>query len=132
MLGGGNPVGGANPAGVGQALNYIGNLVYAYSGDVTLPGDLANEATMLQFETGPELMRGNITWGSDTVGGNDTRINVSLNSERIFICRYAAGDDESNDQPLDVIIPPYSKVLVTMAGEVSVTATLLFTGELHA
>jgi hypothetical protein len=132
MLGGGNPVGGANPAGVGQALNYIGKLVYAYSGDVTLPGDLANEATMLQFETGPELMRGNITWGSDTVGGNDTRINVSLNSERIFICRYAAGDDESNDQPLDVIIPPYSKVLVTMAGEVSVTATLLFTGELHA
>jgi len=132
MLGGGNPVGGANPAGVGQTLNYVGNLVYAYSGDVTLPGDLGNEATMLSFTTGNEIMRGNITWGSDTVGGNDTRININLNSERIFICRYSSGANESNDQPLDVIIPPFTKVLVTMAGEVSVVATLLFTGEIHA
>tara|TARA_R100001594_G_scaffold89023_1_gene123377 strand:- start:52 stop:450 length:399 start_codon:yes stop_codon:yes gene_type:complete len=132
MLGSGNPVGGANPAGVGQTLNYVGNLVYAYSGDVTLPGDLANEATMLSFTTGNEIMRGNITWGSDTVGGNDTRINVNMNSERIFICRYAAGDDESNDQPLDIIIPPFTKLEVKMAGEVAVVATLLFTGEIHA
>jgi hypothetical protein len=132
MLGGGNPVGGANPAGTGTNLNHIGELVYAYSGDVTLPGDLVNLATMLEFETGSQLIRGNISWGSDTVGGNDTRVNISMNSERIFVCRYSSGADESNDQPLNIVIPPFSKVLVTMAGEVSVTATVLFTGELHA
>ena len=132
MLGGGNPVGGANPAGTGTNLNHIGELVYAYSGDVTLTGDLVNLATMLEFETGSQLIRGNISWGSDTVGGNDTRVNISMNSERIFVCRYSSGADESNDQPLNIVIPPFSKVLVTMAGEVSVTATVLFTGELHA
>ena len=29
LVGGGNP---ANPVGIGQALNYIGNHAYAYSG----------------------------------------------------------------------------------------------------
>ena len=110
MLGGGNPVGGANPAGTGTNLNHIGELVYAYSGDVTLPGDLVNLATMLEFETGSQLIRGNISWGSDTVGGNDTRVNISMNSERIFVCRYSSGADESNDQPLNIVIPPFTEV----------------------
>ena len=125
-------LGASNPVGVGQSLNYIGKLAYAYSGDVTLQANLNVPTTMLQFETGSELIRGNVTWGSDTVGGNDTRLNVSINSERIFLCRYGNGADESNDQPLEIIIPPYSKVLITLGAEVSVTGTVMFTGELHA
>ena len=125
-------LGASNPVGVGKTLNYIGKLVYAYSGDVTLVANLNVPTTMLEFETGSELIRGNITWGSDTVGGNDTRVNVSINSERVFICRYNDGENESNDQPLDIIIPPYSKVLITIGAEVSVTATASFTGEQHA
>ena len=41
--GGGAPnVAGSNPAGVGSSLNYVGNLVYAYSGDITLNASLPN------------------------------------------------------------------------------------------
>jgi len=131
--GGGAPnVAGSNPAGVGSSINYVGTLCYAYSGDVNVAASLGNPTTMLEFETGSELIRGNITWGSDTVGGNDTRVNVSLNSERIFICRYASGEAESNDQPLNVIIPPFTKVLITIGAEGAVTATVTFTGEIHA
>ena len=131
MLGGGNPVGGANPAGVGQTLNHVGNLVYAYSGDVTLNASLPNPTTLLEFTTGNEIIKGNLSWGSDTVGGNDTRVNVIFNSERIFICRYDNGENESNDQPLEIIIPPFTKVEVSIGAEVSVIATVTFTGEVH-
>ena len=31
MLGGGNPVGSSNPAGVGSSINYVGKHAYAYS-----------------------------------------------------------------------------------------------------
>ena len=131
--GGGAPnVAGSNPAGVGTSLNYVGNLVYAYSGDVTIAASLANPTTLLEFTTGAEIISGNVSWGSDIVGGNDTRVNISINSERIFICRYSSGESESNDQPLNIIIPPFSKILIAIGAEVSVTATALFTGEIHA
>ena len=131
VTGAGNTAG-SNPAGTGSSLNYISNLVYAYSGDVTLNASLPNPTTLLEFTTGAEIISGNVNWGSDTVGGNDTRVNISMNDERIFICRYAGGDDESNDQPLNIIIPPFTKVLIAIGAEVSVTATASFTGEIHA
>ena len=46
MLGGGNPVSGANPSGTGTILNYIGSHAYAYSGDVSVDG---NATTMLKM-----------------------------------------------------------------------------------
>ena len=131
--GGGAPnVAGSNPAGVGSSLNYVGNLVYAYSGDITLNASLPNPTTLLEFTTGAELISGNVSWGSDTVGGNDTRVNISINGERFFICRYGNGEHESNDQPLNIVIPPFSTILIAIGAEVSVTATALFTGEIHA
>jgi hypothetical protein len=130
--GGAGNVAGSNPAGVGTSLNYVGNLVYAYSGDVTLNASLANPTTLLEFTTGAELIFGNVSWGSDVVGGNDTRVNISINNQRIFICRYSNGENESNDQPLNIIIPPFSKILIAIGSEVSETATAIFTGEIHA
>ena len=53
--GGAGNVAGSNPAGVGSNLNYVGNLVYAYSGDITLNANLPNPTTLLEFTTGAEL-----------------------------------------------------------------------------
>ena len=41
MLGGGNPIGGANPAGVGSTLNYIGNHAYGASGSIDVDNNLS-------------------------------------------------------------------------------------------
>ena len=121
----------ASTASVGLGINYAAEWVYAYSGDVTLAADLNNPTTMLEFTTGSGIIIGKIGWGSDTVGGNDTRVNISMNGERIFICRYAAGQYESNDQPLNVVIPPFTTVLVAIGAEVSVTGTAILTGRVY-
>ena len=34
-------------------------------------------------------------------------VNISINGERFFICRYGNGEHESNDQPLNIVIPPF-------------------------
>ena len=56
--GGGAPnVAGSNPAGTGTSLNYIGDHVYAYSGTFQ---SLNATATMLQFTTGSEYIKGQL------------------------------------------------------------------------
>ena len=48
MLGGGNPVGGQNPAGIGSSLNYIGKHAYLYTGAVNINNV---ETNLAEFDT---------------------------------------------------------------------------------
>ena len=56
MLGGSNPVSGANPAGIGQTLNYLraGDRSYAYAHSGLVDVD-NNETVLAEFTTGSEI-----------------------------------------------------------------------------
>ena len=85
MLGGGNPVGGQNPVGVGSVLNYIGNFAYAYSGSVSVSStDFNNPDILLSFTTGREsLSRVNLSFGGEETT-DDTIYYVRLNNELVL------------------------------------------------
>ena len=73
MLGGGNPVSGANPSGTGTILNYIGSHAYAYSGDVSVDG---NATTMLKMQTQNSYAVGTIQVGSTESGNDDIALGL--------------------------------------------------------
>ena len=111
MLGGGNPVGGANPAGVGQALNYVGNKVYAYSGEV----ECNNVATtLLDFNTGAEAIAGVFQLYYDEIAGEDFAYKISMDSQLIVGYQVSGTDIMAQAYPgIDLIIPPFTRVIIT-------------------
>ena len=112
MLSGGNPTGGANPAGTGSSLNYIGNHAYAYSGVIGSTGSVAN---LLDFTTGAEYIYVKtclFAIASDTSSGVDYRFEVLINSEIIskqFLTNPHSGRMPSDSDNMYLIIPPFSR-----------------------
>ncbi len=136
MLGGGNPVGGANPAGIGQSVNYIGNHAYAYSGTVTSSGGQSNPTdTALKFETGSAYINATIAWGNtQTSSTADNMFEINMDSQTVFEVKFREGGDSNHTNPknLHLIIPPYTKfeVLIgTSADPHDFTVTLV--GEVY-
>jgi|TARA_Y100000401_G_C8284523_1_gene205331 hypothetical protein len=134
--GGGSPnVAGANPAGVGTSLNYVGNRVYAYSGQLD---DVSSYTTGLKFSTGSETIHGMLQFDSmiqisNIASGDVAVFKVLINSEAISISKLDGGQE---DMPatieLPVIIPPYTNVDIQYKGSADSTdfATFLrFTGK---
>ena len=116
MLGGGNPVGGANPTGIGKTINYIGEHAYAYSGEVIVNNGIE---TMLEFETGNAYIMAKFSYGVDrnAVLGADKEIGftISMDSQKVmqivtYLNRsYSVLDFDNN---YSVLIPPYTKVKI--------------------
>ena len=77
MLGGGNPVSGANPSGTGTILNYIGKHAYAYSGNVSVDG---NHTTMVKMSTQNSYVVGTLQVGSSESGNDDIELILLLNN----------------------------------------------------
>jgi len=112
MLSGGNPTGGANPAGTGSSLNYIGNHAYAYSGVI---GSTSSVANLLDFTTGAEYIYVKtclFALAADAQSGVDYRFEVLINSEIIskqFLTGPQAGRQPADSDNLYLIIPPFSR-----------------------
>ena len=135
MLGGGNPVSGANPAGTGSVLNYIGNRVYAYGGQ--LP-NVSSYTTGLKFDTGPELIVGKLQFDSmcsisNLAGGDNCLFKVSINNEPVSITKM---DGAQEDMPAVVDIPlvlaPFTQVKIEYQGSTDsadFTTFMRFTGK---
>jgi len=135
MLGGGNPVGGANPAGTGSVLNYIGNRVYAYSGQLD---DVDAYTTGLKFSTGPEIVHGMLQFDSmvqisNIASGDVAAFKVLINNEAISITKLDGGQE---DMPATIEIPiilaSFTKVEIQYIGTANSSdfATFLrFTGK---
>ena len=130
MLGGGNPVGGNNPAGIGKTLQYIGNKAYAYSGEIGVDN---NATTLLEFETGNSNFIGFLAIQNGSGSGDDMRYLLTFNGERV--CHIYSGTSDVFNQfqfPVDIIIPAYTSVLLTAQNIVSGTErahTVTLTGE---
>jgi len=111
MLGGGNPTGGSNPAGLSKSINYIGKLCYAYSGIIDTNN---NDTTFLDTTTGAETLQVIIDFGRNDVDGAECEFIVSINSEDTFGIALGQGSSvigNYNNQ-LNLIIAPFSRVII--------------------
>jgi len=120
MLGGGNPVAGSNPVGIGQNVDYIRTekktLVYAYSGAVLTNNDTQ---TALKFNTGSNALEVKIrlTGGFAFMDANKkVRLGIDINGQEISNNAHSfnssAGFNDMDD--IDIIIAPFSEVEVSI------------------
>jgi len=142
MLGGGNPVSGANPAGTSSSLNFIGNHVYAQSGSFP---DSQTQATMLNFVNGNQYIVGSFTfYGSNhTAQSGGSITSGDVNNFQILIDDQAVGvvkTETSNENSPSVLvipflIPPQANIkvkVVAAANEAAFSTQITFVGEVYA
>jgi len=112
MLGGGNPVSGNNPAGTGSSINYVGKHAYANSGAITVENSADAGTTLLQFTLGNSYIVADIHIFNNQASALDDFIHVIIDGELIVKARYQNANELHQDQPLRVLIPPYSNFSV--------------------
>ena len=141
MLGGGNPVGGANPAGIGTTVNYIRHpsktLVYGYSGILTVTG--TDDIVGLRFTTGNEAIDGKVMvqYMDDAADGDDSLLKINMDGQRVMGALVGAAFGQANpalgpENWMPIIIPPYTKVEIVfkmLSGGGSIKLGVSFTGE---
>jgi hypothetical protein len=137
--GGGAPhtSGGANPAGTGSVLNYVGDHVYAYSGAFSAT---TSAQTTLEFTTGSEYIVGHITTNGaiqfSSTNGLKSAFQISINGEVVAITQVDNQTDHSPGPPtVKVVLPPYTTVKVEVDSDdtnASVFTTTMFTGRVYA
>tara|TARA_Y100001938_G_scaffold25918_1_gene34651 strand:- start:387 stop:818 length:432 start_codon:yes stop_codon:yes gene_type:complete len=121
MLGGGpsgagNPVAGANPTGIGNTINYVGNLVYGYSGMLAVSS--GNDATLLKFTTGSELIKCKVEFTFDydqLVNGKFFGVEIKLDGQTVLKPRAeqrisGSGHGTNLISKIDLVIAPHTKV----------------------
>jgi len=128
MLGGGNPVAGASPAGIGQRLNYIGEHAYATSG--MIPGSTSSNTTYLEFETGNGYIVGELQQGSTNETTRKT-VFVSYDSQTVIQMDVDNAYPFPNDYKL--LIPPHTKVKIELrlGGDDGMSSWFTFRGRAY-
>ena len=128
IAGAGNPVGGSNPAGAGKGINYIGDHVYANSGEITVTGSLTE---MLAFSTGTnQYIVAEIQMASEGASGNDFFLEMKLN-DQIIMSSFMSSDTTpypTGPRPINVLIPgdsTFSFALLADSGSRVWTVTLV-------
>jgi len=115
-------------AGAGKELNYVGNHAYAYSGAISIDVGSSADHTMLNFTSGAHVIRGFISWFSEATTTADEFIVIKLNGVIIVQSAYSHAYYSSGDQPIEIIIPPYTNVECLFGSHSATTATLQLTG----
>ena len=109
MLGGGNPVGGSNPAGTGSTLNYVGNHAYAHSGAIAVNN---SDVVLLEFDVAAnQYIVAKITVGSKAGTGDDLSYSVFVDGELVYGA-YDALVNMNTQNALNILLPPQSKIRV--------------------
>ena len=101
----------ASIASTGKGIRYIGDYAYAYSGVITSAGAGSADTTYLLFTTGSGLIVGQIRI-SNADSGNGERFGQILLNDIVVIDLKSdtAPDWSSSVYPLDIIIPPFTKL----------------------
>jgi len=134
LIVGGGQSGFGSFTGGAQALEIAGDFAYAYSGSVNTAGQNV-DVTVLEFTTGNYLFVGGIYFTKDNDDGDDLKCKVYLNESLIIAFVEEFSSNSRNNWAMPIIIPPYTKVKVTMANMTS-PATVrpvfaVITGELQ-
>ena len=97
-------------AGAGLGLNYVGNHVYAYSGEVSVNN---TETSLLLFTTGNETIVGRMRPCYLASGGDDYEFRIKFNDILIAYTKTKSEADILAQKYFEIIIPPYTQVEVT-------------------
>ncbi len=107
MLGGGNPVGGANPAGVGSTLNYIGNHAYGASGSIDVDN---NVTTLMNFNTSNAYVIAEFHFVRFDSGEDDIQFVIEQNGEDIAAVETHSAQYRYNQ--IKILLEPFSKYII--------------------
>lgn len=129
--GAGNPTGGSF-TGPAETLEIIGDHAYAYSGDVTVAAASSATTTMLDFQTGNFYLVGTFSFTGQNTGSNDEYLSIALNNNAVFRGRYPSGTTRISEQPVDLILPPYTQVTVKLGVQTTpASMTFALTGRIY-
>jgi len=125
--GGSGNIAGGNPSGTGSTLNYIGDHVFLYSGVI---GVASSETTIFQCDVSSNqyiVAKLQIFLGVAT--NEDFTYKIKVNDEIImqYTLQQTSTELYTSDEPLYLILSPYSRLTVTGVGSGSTrdhTATL--------
>jgi len=109
--GGAGNTAGSNPSGTGSGLNYIGDHAYAYSG---LVATSATPTNCLEFTTGNSYLVATFQpfyLGDST---NNIRWDVIFDSQIVAGSEVSSSRDSSPYEEINLIIPPYTHVEISM------------------
>jgi len=115
MLGGGNPVGGANPSGTSSNLQYIGDHVFVTSGSVSVP--TAETALIDSTTAGNSYILADIQLACLDKVSDDFDLKIKINGEVVYGLQI---DNTGYQQflygmsPIQLVIPPQSRIEVTL------------------
>jgi len=99
----------ASTVSTGFGVRYIGNWAYAYSGAVNVKQPASD---MLNFTSGTGLIKTKIQFGRADGTGDDIFFLVAFND--IDIIGYTSDELRKLDwPPINILIPPLTKVIVT-------------------
>jgi hypothetical protein len=133
MLGGGNPVGGNNPGGIGQTLHYVGNFAYGYSGTVSVNN---NETSLLKFSTGATVITAEVlmNYAEDAAFTEDYVFKIKVDGDIIMMFLYDGAKLDNPPQPIPLIVAPFAEVEVTAINITNTnarTVAAMVTGKVH-
>jgi len=129
MLGGGNPVGGSNPTGIGSILNYVGNHVYAYSGPVDVP---TSETTLIDFVTGNNYIVAKFQPAFISNTSDDTQFDVKINGELITRIHITSATATTPYEEIELIIGANTRVEITCtSANTTRTCAAMLTGRVY-
>jgi len=103
-------------ASTGLSLNIIGKHAYGYSGAVGTTAGSSADTTALSFTTGNYYFVGKLSAQSDETGAGNRFLAVSLNGLNIILLTWdlQGASTELLDQPIPMIIPPFTETVVAV------------------
>jgi len=101
----------ASVAGTGKGLRYIGNWVYAYSGQVSVDN---TENNLLDFTTGSGLIFAKVQFNMVDNDADAYRYIIYFNDQKIQAwVNKGAVNDVHPDSYIQLVIPPFTRVKCT-------------------
>ena len=113
-IGGGPPVGstGGTFTGPAEALELYGDFAAAFSGVIAVDNNLA---TVIKFTSGNYIFVGGAQFFKDSITSENFEFKVNLNGTAIVHGEWTSPmEDHSGFYPVNVIIPPYTEVEITL------------------
>lgn len=128
--GAGNPVGGSF-TGPAEALEIIGDHAYGFSGGVDAGAVQNTFYPMLEFTSGNYYTVGTVQIGTSVAGGSsgdNFELKLELNDSTIMISEFQNAPQQYpyGYAPWNILIPPYTKVSMSMANVANGAATEWF------
>jgi hypothetical protein len=130
--GGAGNVAGSNPSGTGTSLNYVGEYAYAYSGVVSVTD---TEAALIDSTTGALYIVGKVTFSYPEYNGDNFRYRIYIDDQQVWGIEVGGGTDANLIDPVDIMIPPYSRVKITADNAATgdpVNQVAVFVGRVYA